>query len=98
MAGCGEGNKKGKRLTIPDVDNRLKDVLDALQGRCKHVRRVRVPFDERTFGELALQDLLFSQPNATARATDAPVKSAVHAQRCLSVHGLVLNLFRVERR
>ncbi|SVE05064.1 uncharacterized protein METZ01_LOCUS457918 [marine metagenome] len=24
---------KGKRLTIHDVDNRLKDILDALQGR-----------------------------------------------------------------
>ena len=33
--------REGKRLTIHDVDNRLKDVLDALQGRCKHVRRVR---------------------------------------------------------
>ena len=33
--------REGKRLTIHDVDNRLKDVLDALQGRCKQTRRVR---------------------------------------------------------
>ena len=26
--------KKGKRHDIHDVDNRLKDILDALQGRC----------------------------------------------------------------
>ena len=33
--------REGKRLTIHDVDNRLKDVLDALQGRCKQTRRAR---------------------------------------------------------
>ena len=37
------------------------------------------------------------QPNATTGATDAEVKSAWHAQRFLSVHGLVQNLFRVGR-
>ncbi|MGH9873034.1 MAG: hypothetical protein ACRD9S_11290 [Pyrinomonadaceae bacterium] len=32
--------KKGKRLAINDVDNRLKDILDALQGRFGNSRTV----------------------------------------------------------
>ena len=32
--------KRGKRLAIHDVDNRLKDILDALQGRFGNSRTV----------------------------------------------------------
>jgi hypothetical protein len=36
--------KKGKRHTIHDVDNRLKDILDALQGRFGGPKSVRGKF------------------------------------------------------
>src|SRR5438093_11019861 len=46
--------KKGKRHDIHDVDNRLKDILDALQARFggpKSARRKYRLFENRVFGD-----------------------------------------------